>query len=75
MRGIINKIPLKNNLTLGYGFIACGKETYFFHRSEFKGTWSIMCAKIKNGEKVEVIFDLELHDGKQRAINVNEISN
>lgn len=44
-----------------YGFIRVDKKDYFFHKNDYNGYWSDLendFKELKDGEKIEVTFDI-----------------
>lgn len=42
---------------LQYGFIEVGKESYFFHKSNYTGEWGILCSEFETGDRIILEFE------------------
>lgn len=55
---------------LQYGFIEVRKESYFFHKSDFKGEWGILCSEFETGDVIHLEFNPTTTDKGLRAADV-----
>lgn len=42
---------------LSYGFIDADRKSYFFHRSDFDGSWGELCTDLENGQSIYLEFE------------------
>jgi len=66
---------IKNVNSRGYGFIETPmKVDFYFHHTQFQGSWKILLARFVNQEKTDVSFDNDptAKDGP-RALNVRMV--
>lgn len=54
----------------GFGFILCGKNEFFFHKSGFMGNWHELVADYLDKRKIEVEFEKSESPKGPRAENV-----
>lgn len=55
---------------LSYGFIDVGKDSYFFHKSDYADAWGILCSDFESGNIIHLKFRPTTTDKGLRAKDV-----
>lgn len=55
---------------LSYGFIDVEKKSYFFHKSDFDGSWGELCSEFENGQSIYLEFESTSGPKGPRAVEV-----